>query len=141
MDRPDDREVRTRTGATPRLIGIIGKTVLNDQEKASLRWIGRAIARLGHHLAYIPAKGTSDQLREGVEAENGETQRLDTQIIETADHTLIYPDQRLLSRLRNSYPNLDNEENVSVIDPPELPLWIKAIEALLNERGITSPPR
>lgn len=136
MDGTDNGQVRT-----PRLIGIIGKLVLNAHEKEALVYIGRCIALLGHTLVIVPAKGTADAIREGIQVEGGETRELETGVIDTADHTLVYPDKRLLSRLLTAYPDIkDNaNEHVTVIAADLLDEWVDAMKLILIEKEITPP--
>lgn len=138
VDRSDGGQVGQPRN--PR-IGIIGRPVLNADEKRALRYLGRCVALLGHSLVFIPTKGTADQLREGVEAEGGVTHVLESDVIGNADHTLIYPDKRLLTRLLATYPNLNENENVTIIEETNLNIWIAAVTQLLTERGITPPAR
>lgn len=136
LDRPGDGPTRRRRND---LIGIIGRSVLNTEEKAAFIFIGRSIARLGRTLAYIPSKGVADKVREGVEMEGGKTLVLERDVIGTADHTLIYPDQRLLSRLRTSYPNLEAQVDVGIIEERLLPEWLDAVRDVLDEHGLEHP--
>ena len=140
LDQPDNRR-SDRTQRSPRnpVIGIIGRSVLTDDEKATLTFIGRAIARLGHKLALVPAKGTADRVREGFEFEGGETVVLEKDVVGTADHTLIYPDHRLLTRLRATYPDLEVRADVLVIQQHQLEEWKNAVEVTLDDKGIERP--
>lgn len=92
------------------------------------------IAQMGHTLCIVPAKGVADVLREGVKAEGGETLELDKGVIEHSSHTMIYPDKRLLSRLLAAYPDLNENANVTIIEPDRLDEWVKAIETVATER-------
>lgn len=121
-------------------IGFLGKTSLTAAENAALTYIGWCLARLGHKLAIVPAPGTATVLREAVESEGGETISLDKGVIESSDHTLIYPDRRLLYRLLTKYPDLHERDNVTVIrDEADLILWVPAIRQVLLEQGRQIP--
>lgn len=137
MDRSHNRQSRD---LPRRRIGIIGKTVLNDAEKQKLYRFGQCIAILGHTTQLIPAKGTADQVSEGVKAQGGEINVLEVGVIDASDHTFVYPDPRLLSRLRHSYPNLDTDKNVTVIREDQLDRWLVGTITIINELGLT-PPR
>lgn len=140
LDRTDDWRDRNRTRKLDNpTIGIIGKSVLNDHEKEALLFIGRCIGRLGHRLAFIPAKGTAEQVREGAAAEGAELLQLERDVIGTADHTLIYPDKRLLARLLNAYPNLEANVHVAVIREEQLDDWRDAVTQVLTDKDIPIP--
>ncbi len=140
MDRPSGGSSSpARRSPRNRTIGIIGKSTLTDEEKATLTFVGRAIARLGHKLALVPAKGTADRVREGFESEGGETVVLERDVIGQADHTLIYPDRRLLTRLRATYPDLNERTDVLVIREDQLEEWKWAVITTLEERNVPVP--
>lgn len=140
MDGPGDGPSRpARRSPRNRTIGIVGKSVLTDEEKATLTFVGRAIARLGHKLAFVPAKGTADRVREGFESEGGETVVLERDVIGQADHTLVYPDKRLLTRLRTTYPDLTTRADVLVIREDQLEEWKDAVVTTMNERNVPIP--
>jgi hypothetical protein len=130
---PGGRALRNPT------IGVIGKSVLTSREKATLTYIGRCIALLGHRLAFIPAKGTADAVREGMAAEGGELLELESDVIGQSDMTWIYPDKRLLSRLLIAYPNLDNHDHAVVIREDQLDEWASAVKQVLSDKDIPHP--
>ncbi len=140
LDGTRNRDDRTgeRRLANP-IIGVIGKSVLTNKEKDTLFFIGRCIARLGHTLACIPAKGTADAVREGVKAEGGGLLELEANVIGTANMTWIYPDRRLLSRLLTAYPNLQAQDNAVVIREDQLDEWRAAVETVLADKDIATP--
>ena len=121
------------------VIGIIGKSILDPEEAEDLYYVGRCIGRLGHVLAFIEAKGTTQKVREGVEIEGGELLPLAKDVIGHADHTLIYPDRRLLARLLSQYPSLMSMTNVLVIREDQLEEWVEACETTLEDKGIPLP--
>ena len=132
-------EQRRRRTPRNRVIGILGKSTLNDKEKTTLYFIGRCIARLGHTLAFIPTKGTTDSVREGMETEGGKLLPLERDVIGTADHTLVYPDKRLLSRLSNLYPDLNAKANVLIIREDQLNEWREAVITTMKDKSIPLP--
>lgn len=137
LDRSDEREVGEPTRA--RVIGILGKPDLTDEEAGELRQLGQLIATLGCTLAYIPTDGTTSAVREGVEAADGEMQRLDRGVIQHADHTLVYPDGRLLTRLLAAYPDLEDNAKVTIIEEGCVAKWNVALTRLCEEKGLTPP--
>ncbi|HSE44574.1 MAG TPA: hypothetical protein VLA89_04520 [Gemmatimonadales bacterium] len=139
MDGPDNGANEPARRPRNPVIGIIGKSTVNDHEAATLRFIGQAIARLGHKLALIPAKGTADKVREGFEVEGGEIVALEADVIGAADHTLVYPDTRLLNRLRAVYPDIEARDDVLVIREDQLEEWKQAVIQTLDEKGVETP--
>lgn len=136
MDAPDNRPVRPPRN---RVIGIIGKPKLSKLERDALTYIGKCIARRGQKLATVPAPGAAGAVREGVESEGGEVVSLAENVIDASDHTFIYPDETLLTRLLTVYPDLHEREDITVIAPHELPLWTRAAKEVLIEVGLTPP--
>lgn len=136
--RPDVRPERR-----PRYpdIGIIGKTTITDEELEDLHYLGRCLARFGHRLTSIPTQGTEAAVREGVKAEGGRTLDLETDVIGTADHTLIYPDERLLRRLLRAYPDLQTKTDVTIIPEDKLITFLAAINNELRDKNLGHPPR
>lgn len=140
LDRTGSRQGREGSHGLPRrLIGVIGKSVLTDAEKQKLYRFGQCIAILGHTTAVIPTKGTADQVSEGVKAQGGEIRVLESGVIDASDHTFVYPDSRLLSRLQHQYPNLTENKNVTVIREDQLDRWLVGTIRLINELGLTPP--
>jgi hypothetical protein len=137
-ERPNVRDNGGRGLRNP-VIGIIGKRVINSRERAALRYIGRCAARLGHTLAFVPAKGVADAVREGAELEGGELLPLERDVIGVANHTHVYPDKRLLSRLLAVYPNLESMTNVLVIREDQLDEWVDAVNQTMKDRGVPLP--
>lgn len=109
-------------------LGLIGKPVLNDQEKSDLFYLGQLIAASGNKLAVVPARGAADATRKGVEAEGGEVLELDSDVIGQSNHTIVYPDARLLARLRKSYPGIHETRSILVIPDGQLPVFLYGVE-------------
>jgi hypothetical protein len=122
-----------------KLIGFIGRRLISDYEAASLTYIGRCIAALGHTLVIVPAPGAAAALREGVEAQGGEVRTLEAGVLEVADRTLLYPDPKLTERLRAAYPDIDERENVVFIEERQLDEWVDAMKSILSDYGIARP--
>ena len=120
-------------------IGIIGKTTITTRERAQLRYLGRCLARLGHPIVVVPAKGTVDAVREGVKSENGEIVEIDKGVIDTADNTWVLTSRRLLSRLLTVYPDLHDKDNVAVFDSKELDEVIRLTNEALKRQNIEPP--
>lgn len=123
----------------PKRIGFIGRNDINDTEAATLRQIGRAIARLGHTLVTVPTEGATARLREGVVDEEGVMVDLQTGVLEASDHTLLYPNPRLLARLREKYPALENEYKVTILQPNQLSLFWQSMVQIMQEMGMDIP--
>lgn len=142
LDGSDDRPGQ-QPERRPRYpdIGIIGKTSITDDELEDLHYLGRCLARFGHRLTTIPTPGTENAVREGVKAEGGRTLDLETDVLGTADHTLVYPDERLLRRLLTAYPDLKERTNVTILTDGQLIGFIAAINNLLRDKNLGHPPR
>lgn len=142
LDGSDDG-THVRTERRPRYpdLGVIGKTTVTDEESEDLHYLGRCIARFGHRLTSIPTKGTEHAVREGVKEEGGRTLDLETDVLGTADHTIVYPDERLLRRLLIAYPDLRTRQDVTIIEPEQLSRFIAAINNLLRDKNLGHPPR
>lgn len=136
MDEPDNRVVRPPRNRT---IGIIGKPKLSRTEHDALAYIGRCIARRGQRLATVPAPGTAAAVREGVESEGGEVVALAENVVDASDHTFIYPDTTLLTRLLTAYPDLHDRSDITVIHTKDLSTWVLAAKEVLIEVGLTPP--
>ena len=122
-----------------KVVGFIGRGTVNHYEAASLRYIGQCIARLGHTLLIVPAKGAASALREGVEAQEGEVRTLEAGVLDVADRTLLYPDTLLLARLKTAYPDLEQRENVVIIEDTQLDQWVDAMKEILDAYNIPRP--
>jgi hypothetical protein len=120
-------------------IGFIGRASLTPQETGIIWYIGRCIARLGHTIVFVEAKGAATALKEGVVSEEGKLDILETGVIESADHTLIYPDPQLLERLKKKYPDITTRTDVAIIRSDQLNEWYEAVRTILSEKGIPLP--
>lgn len=131
------QKTTTNTVAKPRHrnIGFIGKGTLTEQEEASLHFIGRCIAALGHTLVIVPAQGTASAVRGGVESEGGVVHTIAAGVLHVADQTLLYPDTPLLEKLAQAFPDLETRPNVKIIE--DLDGWVEAMKQLLSEYNIT----
>ena len=144
MDRPKRRttgptEPVARGERTPKRIGFVGASTITDAEAATLVKIGRAIARLGHVLVSAPAEGATAKVREGVEIEKGEIVDLSGGVLETADHTLLYPSPKLLERMRAKYPDMEQTHKVTILQPHQLEKFWGAMQQIMAEQGIDIP--
>lgn len=141
LDPTRDGEVRPEPSTTfkRKRIGVLGKAVLNDHEKHQITRLGRCLAVLGHTTQVVPAKGVADKVREGVEAQGGRIELLESGVIDVSDHTFVYADPRLLGRLRTHYPDLEDNDKVTVIRADQLDEWIAAVETVMQEKGLTPP--
>lgn len=72
--------------------------------------------------------------------ENGTVTTVAADVIGASDHTLIYPDDRLLTRLLTTYPDLHERTNAVVIPAHELKEWLNATLTIMYERGVDPPP-
>lgn len=120
-------------------IGIIGRANLTPKETGVIWYIGRCLARLGHTAIIVPAKGTANTIKEGVETEEGKLEFLDTGVIESSDHTMLYPDPPLLERLRLKYPDLDTRTDVVLITEDNLDEWYDAVRQVMRDKGLELP--
>lgn len=123
----------------PKAIGIIGKRRLTPEEQANLWYIGRCLARLKRPLVLIPTEGTANTMRKGIDDEGGEAIEVTKGVIETATHTFIYPDTPLTNRLRETYPDIEERPDITIIKPTELFEWVNAIRSVLQDKGVTLP--
>lgn len=122
-----------------RRIGFIGKPNITDFEAASLTYIGQCLARLGHTLVIVPAKGAVTALRVGVEAQGGSVQEVQRGVLDTSDRTLLYPDPPLLQRLEKAYPDLHTRKDLAIINDHELDEWVDVMKEILTEYNIERP--
>lgn len=120
-------------------IGIIGKANLSSYEEASLQFIGKCLAKLGHELVIVPAPGTATAVRVGVELQGGSVKTLDAGVLSVADRTLLYPDPRLTERLEQTNPDIHQRDDVVFIKESELDEWVDAMKSILTDHGIPRP--
>ncbi len=120
-------------------IGFIGRGSLTPQETGIIWYIGRCIARLGHTLVYVEAPGAATAIKEGVVSEDGKLDPVKAGVIESANHTLIYPDPQLTVKLKLRYPDLETRPDVVIIRQDELHEWYEAVRTILSSRGIPLP--
>lgn len=118
-------------------IGAIGKGTLTEYETAIFWHIGKAIAKLGHTLVIVPAPGVATALRKGVEVEEGLLDILREGVVEQSDQTLLFPDPKLLLKLKTKYPDIETRDNVLIITEDQLDQFYGAIRTILEEKGIT----
>ena len=139
MVKPRGQQTRTTKPLPRRRIGFIGKSNINPKEAGLLWDIGRCIAIIGHTVILAPAKGATVALREGIKVEGGSLEEVKSNIIEQADHTLIYPDTQLLERLREKYDDIEARDNVLIIHENQLDEWHAAVQYRLLELGHQLP--
>jgi hypothetical protein len=120
-------------------IGFVGRSEVSKAEAQTLRLIGRSIAALGHTLISVPSEGATAFVREGVEVEKGQIIDLQSGVLETADHTLLYPSPKLLLRLKERYPDIETDRRVTILRPHQLELFWKAIQTIMAEQSIDIP--
>ena len=120
-------------------IGFVGRSEVSDAEAKTLRFIGRGIAILGHTFVSVPSEGATAKVREGVEVEKGQIVDLQNGVLETADHTLLYPSPKLLLRLKERYPNIENDRRVTILQRHQLELFWEAMKTIMAEQGIEAP--
>lgn len=131
--------VARRTKPKSKLIGFIGKGDITDYEAACLTYIGKCIARLGHTLLSVPAKGSETALRVGVEAQGGAVRSIAAGVLDAAERTLLYPDPQLTERLKQAYPDIEDRDDVVFIHEGQLDEWVDAMKQILDEYGINRP--
>lgn len=124
---------------TIKKVGFIGTDLATKTEKRQLHFIGRCIARLGHSIITTNTAGSVSALREGVLVEGGDALDVEAGVIDQSDHTLVFADERLLSRLHERYPDLHERSDVVIIEKHQLLEWVDAMSSLLIERGIAEP--
>ncbi len=118
-------------------IGVIGKARLTPRERQLLIQLGRVIALAGKTLVIVPAPGTAEAVEMGVKLEDGPVARLGTGVVSTSAHVFIYADARLMARLRDANPSIDNDPQVTLLSSPiEIEMWLDAAAAVLRKRGI-----
>ena len=138
MDRTPNRDAEpTRT--VRKRIGFIGRGDIDTRETGLIWYIGRCFATLGKTVVLVPAKGAAAALKEGVEREGGRLEELTSGVIESADFTFIYPDQRLLSQLKRKYTDIEKRSDVLIIPQDHLDLWYTALQSVIGEKGLVAP--
>ena len=110
-------------------IGFIGKGTITEEEAKALHTSGAIAGPLGHVVVLIPGTAASNVVREGVLSVGGKLAEVRKNVIEQANHTMLYPDAPLLERLKKKY-DLE-KQNVTVIEPDQLVEWADALVALL----------
>lgn len=131
MDGADHQQVRARN----RTIGVVGRANLTEDERTALVEVGAIIAKLNRTVATVPALGTAQAVREGVELEGGTLLDLESDVIGQADHTFVFADKALLTRLQARYPSLATLPNVTIVDTATE--WLEAMRVVAEEHGIT----
>lgn len=138
MDRTDTGKTSpTRTVLRNPRIGFIGKGKLTPKETGIIWYIGRCIARLGHTVVLVDAGAGATALREGMEVEGGRLDKVTEKVIESSNHTLIYPDKPLLERLKKAYEDIETRDDVVIIS--NIDGWYDAVKQVLTDKGITHP--
>lgn len=118
-------------------IGFIGKTTITPEDREALKEIGRLVALIGHQTVMVNGKGTIAAVKEGFELEGGTPQLIDKGVIEAADHTMVFGDTRLIGRLRQAYPDIDDRKDVTIIKTEELQTWLEAVESVYQDKQTT----
>lgn len=143
MDRTpkgETTEPEPLEGSRPRKhIGFIGRRDITDREGKILILIGKALARLGHTLVTVPTEGATARVREGVETEKGGLLDLQSGVLEQSDHTLLYPDPQLLSRLTDKYPDMQTQYKVTILRPDQLESFWWAMRQIMAEQQVPIP--
>jgi hypothetical protein len=122
-------------------IGFLGKPNISESEEAKLVLLGRIIARSRRTLVIVPAKGSTAAVEVGVKAERGLVRRITGGVLTESAHSLVYADERLLTRLREAYPAITEMPNVRLMfSEMELDMALGRLSNLLEASGIV-PPR
>lgn len=121
-------------------IGFIGKASITRSEARKLTLMGRYIARTGRTLVYVPAQGSAEAIVSGVQGEGGVTEAIRSGVIGASDHTFVYADARLFTRLQEAMPDIVDSRAVTLIfSELELDIWLRSIRAVFESQGITPP--
>lgn len=133
------RPARTLGRPEPRRVGFIGRPDITPEEAQKLTYIGKCLAKLGHSLVSVRAKGAETALRVGVEAQGGEVHSVTAGVLDAANRTLIYPNTLLTEKLEKAYPGFSTREDVAIIERDQLDLWVDAMREILDDYGINRP--
>ena len=121
-------------------IGFIGKAKITETEQRLLTLMGQVIAAAGKELIIVPAPGATESVENGVKMEGGKVRRLETGVLNATAHTFIFADERLMTRLRATNPNIDTDPSVFLLSSPiEIEMWLDAAKIVLADRKITFP--
>jgi len=121
-------------------LGFLGKPDINEEETALLTQLGRVIGVSGRELIIAPARGSTAAVEVGVNVEGGRVRHLATGILTASAHSLVYADERLLTRIVSAYPAFREMRNVFLMSSPlEIEKFLKTARFLLTERGIPYP--
>lgn len=121
-------------------IGVIGKTVLTDEQEKLLYHLGRIIATAGKKTVIVPSKGTANIVAAGAKSLGGEVVEVAGNVLGQSAHTFVFADERLLNRLVNIAPDIATRGTVTLLyNTIEIELWIEAARTVLQERGLAFP--
>lgn len=136
-----DRTSLSGSGPTHpvRRIGFVGTGELDPYEEGVLYHIGRCIARLGHTIVTTNENKGNVSLRKGVKREKGLVDTIETGVIESSDHTLIYSNDNLHQRLKEKYEDLEERNDVLLLTSKNIDEWHDAVIETLKERGVDIP--
>jgi hypothetical protein len=118
-------------------VGFLGKATITDSERAALVQFGRIVGVSGRELIIVPAPGSVEAVEVGVNTEGGRVRRIAGGVLTESAHAFVFADERLLTRIRQSYPAFDRMRNVHLFSSElEIALFNKQMRSLLKERGI-----
>lgn len=123
-------------------IGIIGKTIITDEQEKLLYMLGRIIATAGKKTIIVPAKGTANTVAAGAKSVGGEVVEVAGNVLGQSAHSFVFADERLLNRLLRIAPDIATRRTVTLLyNTIEIELWIEAAKTVLQEKGLDFPVR
>jgi len=121
-------------------LGFLGKPDINEQETALLHQLGRVIARSGRELLIAPAPGSVTTVEMGVNAEEGRVRHIATGVLTASAHSLVYADERLLTKIVTAYPAFKEMKNVHLMSSTlEIELFLQQARVLFRRLGVEYP--
>ena len=134
----DETHHRQETESVRR-IGIVGTLAISKKDKPLFFWLGRALFRLNKELLAIQTKGLVGQVRDGFELEGGSVVQLEGNLVEAADRTYAFVDDKLMKALSNRYQDIENREDIVLIWPKDYEELRQVVSDIMGERGIPLP--
>lgn len=121
-------------------LGFLGKEDVNDEEIALLHQFGRVVAAAGRELVIVPTPGSVAAVEVGVNTEGGRVRHITGGVLSASAHSFVYADERLLTRIVQSYPSFREMRNVFLFSSPlEIEKFLRTSRKLLDQWGIPYP--
>lgn len=121
-------------------LGFVGKPDINDREKQLLIQLGKVVARSGRELVISQETNSALAVEEGVKAGKGRVRRTAGKVLTASAHAFVYADERLMTRIRTAYPDIDNMRTIFIMwSPKNIEELLQRLRELLEKRGISYP--